>query len=166
MIDGESSKAELLQKVLIWRYDCSYSDAYLIKTSPTQLHYKSFYWRKHSEDTEDTRRSSVTAKCDHSDTSDLQPYLLNDVLIAIKNLGVILMDVFLSPVLRSHTHRDTHTHTEIHTEIHTHTQTDRHTHTHTHRVSPSRVCLYTRVFQVNLSPLGCRISATCPDEDG
>ncbi len=34
MIDGESSKAELLQKVLIWRHDCSYSDAYLIKTSP------------------------------------------------------------------------------------------------------------------------------------
>ncbi len=34
MIDGESSKAELLQKVFIWRYDCSYSDAYLIKTSP------------------------------------------------------------------------------------------------------------------------------------
>ncbi len=30
MIDGESSKAELLQKVLIWRYDCSYSDVYLI----------------------------------------------------------------------------------------------------------------------------------------
>ncbi len=34
MIDGESSKAELLQKVFIWRYDCSYSDAYLIKISP------------------------------------------------------------------------------------------------------------------------------------
>ncbi len=33
MIDGESSKAELLQKVFIWRYDCSYSDAYVIKTS-------------------------------------------------------------------------------------------------------------------------------------
>ncbi len=24
----------MIQKVLIWRYDCSYSDAYLIKTSP------------------------------------------------------------------------------------------------------------------------------------
>ncbi len=34
MIDGESSKAELLQKVFIWRYYCSYSDAYLIKISP------------------------------------------------------------------------------------------------------------------------------------
>ncbi len=33
MIDGESSKAELLQKVFIWRYYCSYSDAYVIKTS-------------------------------------------------------------------------------------------------------------------------------------
>ncbi len=33
MIDGESSKAELLQKVFIWRYDCSYSDLYLIKNS-------------------------------------------------------------------------------------------------------------------------------------
>ncbi len=33
MIDGESSKAELLQKVFIWIYDCSYSDAYLIKIS-------------------------------------------------------------------------------------------------------------------------------------
>ncbi len=39
MIDGESSKAE---KVLIWRYDCSYSDAYLIKTSP-DLTPKRFY---------------------------------------------------------------------------------------------------------------------------
>ncbi len=29
MIDGESSKAEF-----IWRYDCSYSDAYLIKITP------------------------------------------------------------------------------------------------------------------------------------
>ncbi len=33
MIDGESSKAERLQKVFIWRYDCSYSDLYLIKNS-------------------------------------------------------------------------------------------------------------------------------------
>ncbi len=32
MIDGESSKAERLQKVFIWRYYCSYSDAYLIKS--------------------------------------------------------------------------------------------------------------------------------------
>ncbi len=36
MIDGESSKAELLQNVFIWRYYCSYSDAYVIKTSEIQ----------------------------------------------------------------------------------------------------------------------------------
>ncbi len=34
MIDGESSKAELLQKVFIWKYDCSYYNVYFIKISP------------------------------------------------------------------------------------------------------------------------------------
>ncbi len=33
MIDGESSKAELLQYLFIWRYYYSYSDVYFIKMS-------------------------------------------------------------------------------------------------------------------------------------
>lgn len=37
--------------------------------------------------------------------NNVQSHLLHDVLIIFKNPRVILMDVFLSPVLTSHTHR-------------------------------------------------------------
>ncbi len=52
----------MIQKVLIWRYDCSYSDAYLIKTSPdlTLNNYtKQAFTGSQTQTTEDMRRWSV-----------------------------------------------------------------------------------------------------------
>ncbi len=88
MIDGESSKAEF-----VWRYDCSYSDAYLIKTSPdlTPKRFYNYTKRAFTEvkesnpsETEDMEKIVCDSKADYLDNSEALRIKYNTVGFRLK----------------------------------------------------------------------------------